>query len=65
MRSLAQENGGSVIDFDSLKIKLEQLPEMVQKKQNISIYPTGTLWYLLALILLFTTEWLWRKIRNL
>jgi len=66
MRNLAEKNGGTVIDFDSLKIKLEQLSEMgLEKKQNISIYPTGTLWYLLGLILLFITEWLWRKIRNL
>lgn len=66
MRSLAQKNGGEQIDFKQLKDRLKQLPAIsLIKKQNNSAYPTISLWYLLTLVLLFTMEWIWRKLRNL
>jgi len=66
MGALAQKNGGEQIDFKQLKDRLKQLPAIsLIKKQNNSVYPTISLWYLLTLVLLFTMEWIWRKLRNL
>jgi hypothetical protein len=63
---LATKNKGKIVKFDSLFAWINHLPEANEEQiVKKSRFPTTELWYFLLLIILFTIEWIWRKVRDL
>lgn len=65
LRTLAGKNNGKVIKQDSLNQWVNNLKEVVNNKIIKNHFsPTRSVYCFILIILFFTTEWLWRKIRD-